>query len=169
MVNSVHIGIDIRPVRVVDYEKIREFLLETKTLYPGIGNWWDKQVCPSIELGKRVVFVVDMGGCIEGLFIGKRGVSAKICTLRLRKSIRYHGVGKDLLKEGLGCLIDQNTNQLHATISGAAEEVCKYFFESIGFEQKAIEANRYNRGVEEFIYSCPVDKVVEIIGDAAKR
>ena len=150
-------GALIRPVRVLDYTKIREFLLENKSLYPGIECWWDDRVCPSIKSGERTVLVVDVGGDIEGLFIGKSGKAAKICTLRLRKSIRNQGVGKALITEGLDSLLDSNTERVYGTISGAAEECCMPFFESIGFEQIAIEANRYVKGVEEFIYVRQLD------------
>jgi len=153
------IGLLIRPVRVSDYGKIRDFLLETKSLYPGIGYWWDNRVCSSMASGKRIVYVVDVDGCIEGLFIGKRGVSAKICTLRLRKSIRGQGVGSDLLSVGISHLIDPNTNQLYVTVSGAAEDGSRHFFESEGFKLKAVEPNRYNKGVEEFVYVREVERI----------
>lgn len=153
----------IRPAQPEDYAEIREFLLESSALYPGIESWWDNRVRPNLEQCRRIVLVVDTGSSLEGLFIGKPGNSAKLCTLRLRESVRDQGVGRVLVTEGLSRLLDPDTNRFHVTISEAAEEGCKPFFESIGFRQIAVEPNRYTNGLDELIYSCPRDEVAETI------
>ncbi len=61
----------IRPAQPEDYAGIREFLLESSSLYPGIEFWWDSRVRPTIDQGRRIVLVVDAGSSLEGLFIGK--------------------------------------------------------------------------------------------------
>ena len=143
----------IRLARAEDHTWIRDFLLETSSLYPGIEVWWDKRVRPGIEIGERVVLVVCVNDVLEGLFIGRPGKSVKICTLRLRKSIRRQGIGKALLGEGLIRLIDDDTDSVHVTISEAAEEGCIPFFKSAGFNRIYVARNRYCRGVDEFVYS----------------
>lgn len=153
----------IRPAQLKDYAEIQEFLLESSAVYPGIVFWWDNRVRPNIEQGRRIVLVVDTGSSLEGLFIGKHGNSAKLCTLRLRESVRDQGVGRTLVTEGLSRLLDPDTKRFHVTISEAAEEGCKPFFESIGFRQIAVQPNRYRHGLDELIYSCPRAEVTEII------
>ena len=158
-------GLLIRPAQPEDYEGIREFLFESSSLYPGIEFWWDNRVRPTLEQGRRVVLVVDTGSSLEGLFIGKPGNSAKLCTLRLRESVRNQGVGRVLVTEGISRLLDRDTSRFHVTVSEAAEEGCMPFFESIGFRRIAIEPNRYKSGLDEFVYSCPRDEVVETINN----
>ena len=158
-------GLLIRPAQQEDYAGIREFLLESSSFYPGIELWWDNRVRPTLEQGKRIVLVVDAGNSLEGLFIGKPGNSAKLCTLRLRESVRNQGVGRALVTEGISRLLDRDTSSFHVTVSEAAEEGCTPFFESIGFRQIAIEPNRYKSGLDEFVYSCPRDEVVETINN----
>lgn len=158
-------GLLIRPAHPEDYAGIREVLLESSSLYPDIEFWWDNRVRPTLEQGRRVVLVVDAGSSLEGLFIGKPGNLAKLCTLRLRESVRNQGVGRVLVTEGLSRLLDRDTSRFHVTISEAAEEGCTPFFESIGFRQIAIEPNRYKSGTDEFVYSCPRNEVVEIINN----
>ncbi|MBW7989514.1 MAG: GNAT family N-acetyltransferase [Planctomycetes bacterium] len=155
----------IRPARPEDYAEIREFLLESSSLYPGIEFWWDNRVRPTIEQGRRVVLVVDAESSLEGLFIGKPGNLAKLCTLRLRESVRNQGVGRVLVTDGLNRLLDRDTSRFHVTISEAAEKGCTSFFESIGFQRVAIEPNRYKKGLDEFVYSCQRNEVVEIINN----
>jgi len=155
----------IRLVKAADYTGVRDFLLESSSIYPGIELWWDKRVLPSLEKGKRIVLVVDAGGSLEGLFIGKPGNSAKLCTLRLRESVRNQGIGRALVTEGICRLLDHDNSKFHVTISEAAEEGCTAFFESIGFRRIAVELNRYKRGVDEFVYSCPRHEIVEIINN----
>ena len=155
----------IRSAEPQDYAGIREFLIESSSLYPGIELWWDNRVGPNLEEGRRIVLVVDAGDSLEGLFIGKPGNSAKLCTLRLRESGRNQGVGRVLVTEGLSRLLDRDTGRFHVTVSEAAEEGSTAFFESIGFRRIAIERNRYKSGVDEYVYSCPRDEAVEIINN----
>jgi len=153
----------IRPVQAEDYAGLREFLLESADLYPQIDLWWANRVRPDLEQGRRIALIVDAGCSIEGLFIGKPGNSAKLCTLRLRDSVRNQGIGRVLTTEGLRLLLAPDTNRFHVTISEAAEEGSTAFFESIGFRRIAVRPNRYRNGVDEFIYSCPSNEIAETI------
>lgn len=166
MINSCkNSGLLIRAAQAEDYPEIRDFLLESSFIYPGIELWWDNRVRPTLEQGRRVVLVVDAGDSLEGLFIGKPGNLAKLCTLRLRESVRNQGIGRVLVTEGISRLLDRDTSRFHVTVSEAAEEGCTPFFESIGFRRIAIEPNRYKSGLDEFVYSCPRDEVVETINN----
>jgi predicted transcriptional regulator/ribosomal protein S18 acetylase RimI-like enzyme len=155
----------IRPAQKEDHAKIRDFLLESSALYPEIGHWWKNRVCPTIEHGKRIVLVVDSGRSLEGLFIGKIGESAKLCTLRLRESVRNQGIGRVLVAEGLRHLLRSEPSRFHVTVSEGAEEGCAPLFESIGFRRIAVQKNRYLPGVDEFIYSCEKDEIVEAVNN----
>jgi len=45
MINSCkNSGLLIRAAKAEDYPEIREFLLESSFLYPGIELWWDNRV-----------------------------------------------------------------------------------------------------------------------------
>ncbi len=154
----------IRPAQKEDHTKIRDFLLESSALYPEIGHWWENRVCPTIEQGKRIVLVVDSGRSLEGLFIGKID-SAKLCTLRLRESVRNQGIGRVLVAEGIRHLLRSKSSKFHVTVSEGAEEGCAPLFESIGFRRIAVERNRYLPGVDEFIYSCEKDEIVEAVNN----
>ena len=154
----------IRPAQEEDYAQIRDFLLESNGLYPEIENWWKNRVRPTIEQGKRIVLVVDSGHSLEGLFIGKID-SAKLCTLRLRETVRNQGIGRVLVAEGLRHLLRSESSRFHVTISEGAEEGCVPLFESIGFQRIAVERNRYLPGVDEFIYSCGRDEIVEAVNN----
>jgi len=154
----------IRPAQAEDHSKIRDFLLESSGLYPEIENWWKNRVCPTMEQGKRIVLVVDSGHSLEGLFIGKID-SAKLCTLRLRESVRNQGIGRVLVAEGLRHLLRSESSTFHVTISEGAEKGCIPLFESIGFRRIAVERNRYLPGVDEFVYSCGKEEIVEAVNN----
>jgi predicted transcriptional regulator/ribosomal protein S18 acetylase RimI-like enzyme len=156
-------GLLIRRAQQEDYAKIRDFLLESSNLYPDIESWWSTRVRPTFEQGRRIVLVVDSGSSLEGLFIGKPGESAKLCTLRLRESVRNQGVGRVLLTEGLTHLLSDNPSRFHVTVSEGAEEGCAAFFESIGFRRVAVQPNRYRVGVDEFVYSCLKEQIVDAV------
>lgn len=155
----------IRPAIKEDFGNIREFLLESSNLYPAIDSWWENRVRPDIEEGRRIALVVDSGKGLDGIFIGKPGRSAKLCTLRLREAVRNQGIGRILVAEGLRRLLAADPATFHVTISEAAEGGCTVFFESIGFRQIAVQRNRYRGGVDEFVYSCAKQEVVEAVSN----
>jgi len=149
-------NISIRPAVLNDYPSISEFLAESTHLYPAIDSWWKKKVMPSTLEGGRVIYVLKKEDTIKGLFIGKKGSNAKVCTLRLKDDVKKIGLGKALLLEGLRHMIDKSTENITATISEAAESSVAKFFESLGFHNVANVRNRYCHGVDEHIYTCPV-------------
>lgn len=153
----------IREAKPEDHTRIQEFLAESNFLYPDIDCWWRKRVIPGISEGLRKVLVACSGASIDGIFIGKLGDSAKICTLRLRESARNQGVGRALVTEGLTKLLVTKANRFHVTISEAAEEGAIDFFESLGFGRIGVESDRYRKGVDEFIYACSGQEVEEMV------
>jgi predicted transcriptional regulator/ribosomal protein S18 acetylase RimI-like enzyme len=149
----------IRRATPDDYSAIQEFLVESGGIYPGIVEWWRRRVIPEDGTLRRVLLVADSGDTIEGLFIGKAGEHAKLCTLRLREGIRRQGVGSSLVVEGFRHLLSAETTDVHVTVSEGAEPECVPFFESIGFRRTAVLPDRYVKGLDEFVYGCSVGEL----------
>lgn len=149
----------IRQGRVEDGRQIRDFLLESSDLYPGIERWWDRKVRPGASRGERVVIVAERNGRIEGIFIGKRGQAAKLCTLRLREAIRGCGAGRALAAMGIRQLLERGARSVRVTISEGAGEASRGFFEALGFRQRAVAPDRYVDGVGEYVYSAPANRL----------
>jgi predicted transcriptional regulator/ribosomal protein S18 acetylase RimI-like enzyme len=146
-----------------DEREIRAFLLSSSHLYPEIGKWWETKVKPDLARGRRIAFVVDAGKGVEGLFVGKPGRDAKLCTLRLSQRLQGRRIGSALLAYGLSHLLTPDTEYVHVTVSEATEPGCRAFFESFGFEPLATVDDRYVPGVAEYIYGSPVDKLAEVV------
>jgi len=153
----------IRQASRHDEEEIRTFLLGSSHLYPEIGHWWDTKVRPDLALGRRIAFVVDAGKGVEGLFLGKPGRDAKLCTLRLSPRLQGRRVGSALLAYGLNHLLTPDTKRVHVTVSEATEPGCRAFFESFGFKPMATVDDRYVPGVSEYIYGSPAEKLAETV------
>lgn len=145
----------IRAAELQDYAQIRELLGETSRLYPGIDLWWHKTVLPDLRTGRRVAVVLETGESVEGLFIGKPGRRAKLCTLRIQKPWRDRGLGTLLMAEGMRNLVQDDTREVYVTVSEAAEPGCTCFFKSMGFSMIDVQRDRYVHGVDELIYSSP--------------
>jgi len=163
----------IRSPREQDFRHIQSLLAETNDLYPGIEAWWANTVQPELRTGRRVALVLDEANSVKGVFIGKRGRRAKVCTLRLRSESRRKGIGTLLLAEGLRQVTGPSTDEVHVTVSEAAEPGCPRFFESMGFWLAAVERNRYVHGVDEFVYSAEAkdlkDRLGKILRQRAER
>jgi predicted transcriptional regulator/GNAT superfamily N-acetyltransferase len=159
----------IRDARPDDFRPIGEFLLQTSHLYPDIGLWWSRTVLPDLRSGRRVAVVLEDTNRLGGLFIGKPGRRAKLCTLRLRQEWRDRGLGSLLMAEGIGKLSDDRTREVYVTVSEAAGPGCTSFFEGLGFSLVGAERDRYVRGVDELVYSCPASQLKARLREVADR
>lgn len=159
----------IRPADQHDEREIRAFLLASSHLYPEIGDWWDTKVKPDLARGRRIAFVVDAGKGVEGLFVGKPGKEAKLCTLRLGPRLHGRRLGSALLAYGLSHLLTPGTKHVHVTVSEATEPGCRAFFESFGFRPMATVDDRYVPGVAEYIYGSAADKLADVVREKLGR
>ncbi len=144
---------------------IRKLLLESSHLYPGIEVWWEKTVVPELHTRRRVLILLDGADKINGVFIAKGGIHAKVCTLRLREEARNQGLGTALMAEGLRSLLQSRTKDVLVTISEAARASCQPFFEAFGFRCVAHKKGRYVRGVDELIYKGSARELRHILRD----
>ncbi|HUT58219.1 MAG TPA: GNAT family N-acetyltransferase [Phycisphaerae bacterium] len=152
---SAEAAVFIRPANADDAPSLEGFLAESTHLYPGILDWFRAKVAPALDSARRAVLVATRADAVVGAFIGKPGRRAKICTLRLADRFRCRGLGKALVHEGVRHLAQSATRDVHVTVSEAAEKTCQAFFEGLGFRHIATERERYVRGVDEYVYSCP--------------
>jgi predicted transcriptional regulator/ribosomal protein S18 acetylase RimI-like enzyme len=138
--------------------KIKEFLLESSSLYSNIGSWWDNIVKPGINSGERVCRLIMANNEIAALSIGKRSdKSAKLCTLKVREKYKRNGLGHKLFLDTLSELFKNNCRNIHYTISEEIQNQMGNFFKPFGFNRISWECNRYSYGSEEQVFSSSSD------------
>jgi predicted transcriptional regulator/ribosomal protein S18 acetylase RimI-like enzyme len=152
---------EIREAGTEDHIGLGEFLSRSLNLYPHVDKWWEERVLPDLMCGRRLVFVLDEGGAIEGLIIAKRGKRAKICSLRVNESLRRKGWATRLLARVMAILIADGAEQVYVTVSEAAEPSVVRFFEELGFQNEAWVESKYVNGVDEFVYCSPSKRIAE--------
>jgi predicted transcriptional regulator/GNAT superfamily N-acetyltransferase len=136
------------------YSKIKDFLLESNSIYPSIGQWWKTQVVPGLENGERLCEVIIINDEIAALSIVKySGKSSKLCTLRVRENYRSLGFGQRLLRRTFENLIANKCKDIHYTISEEILSHCGEFFDPYGFYLASWKKNRYVKGKDELIFS----------------
>jgi predicted transcriptional regulator/predicted N-acetyltransferase YhbS len=144
----------IRPAHQELYKHIKEFLLESETLYPGIGKWWESRVVPQIQSGLRVCNAAIVQGNLVAVSIGKLAKeSAKLCTLRVRESHGGLGIGHELLQRTLKDLLAGGCRRVHFTISEKILSECGDFFTPYGFSMVSWTKGRYVAGMDELAFS----------------
>lgn len=158
-------ALEIRPVQPADYTAVRAFLVESSNLYPGIEDWWENKVAPGLQTGERVGWAIELRSKLTGLFLGRRGERAKICSLRLKPFCRGSGLGTELLKTGILDLLGRETQTVYVTISEAVLQQCMPFFEGLGFSLAAWAHERYVKGIDELVYSCPSHYLARLLND----
>jgi predicted transcriptional regulator/ribosomal protein S18 acetylase RimI-like enzyme len=148
-----------------DFKEIREFLLESSPLYPGIGEWWNRKVLPDMLLGRRSGLILEEEGRLVGLAIAKRGKHAKLCSIRIRDGFRNRGLGKDLLRALAGELCAAGVQEVYVTLSEALDEGPRRFFEALGFVPCGRLKEKYLTGVDELVYSWPREAMLLFLDD----
>lgn len=144
------------------YPEIRNFLLGSVALYPGIVEWWDGKIVPGLKSGRRISYVAMVEGQVAALSIGKRSTtSAKLCTLRVSPALQGHGVGRALLGLTLAELLSARPRHVHYTISEEMLGVCGSFFESFGFTLATWSNGRYVRGADELVFTTTARRLAK--------
>jgi predicted transcriptional regulator len=158
------------------YSKIRDFLLESESIYPSIGKWWRTRVLPGLKSGERLCEAVTLNGEIAALSIVKySGKSSKLCTLRVRDNYRSLGFGQRLLRRTFENLLAHKCKDVHYTISEEILSHCGEFFTPYGFCLATWNKDRYVKGKDELIFSVKSQyllnrlKAVNIIEVASKK
>jgi N-acetylglutamate synthase-like GNAT family acetyltransferase len=137
------------------YSKIKEFLLESSSIYSNIGNWWDKTVVPGLRTGERVCNYIIEDNELAAVSIGKRSnKSSKLCSLKVNEKYRSRGFGHQLLTRTLSQLIGTGCKRVHFTVSDEIQHQVGSFFEDYGFRLNSWEHDRYSKGHEELIFSA---------------
>jgi len=135
--------------------QIKEFLVESVDLYPGIDSWWQGKVLPGIRNGERICLAARIQGHLAAVSIGKRAKgSAKLCTLRVRDAFRGLGIGERLLQRTINELLSTKCQRVHYTISEDVLSQCGRFFKPYGFSLVSWKNDLYARGIEELVYAA---------------
>lgn len=146
------------------YPKIKDFLLESEDIYPGIDRWWERQVLPGLRSGRRVCHVALDNEDVVAIGIGKHDRnSAKLCTLRVKESHRGQGLGERLLHRTVSDLLERQSRSVYYTISEKVLAECQTFFEPYQFELTHWQRNLYVRGLDELCFSAPAPRIQEAI------
>ncbi|HTK39069.1 MAG TPA: GNAT family N-acetyltransferase, partial [Pyrinomonadaceae bacterium] len=136
------------------YPKIRNFLLESSSIYTDIDVWWEKTVKSGLSSGERVCNVVFDDDEIIAVSIGKfHRKSSKLCTLKVNESYRNLGLGHKLLAKTAQQLIESGCKKVHFTVSDEIKNQIGEFFSNYGFNLISWEQNRYSNGHEELVFA----------------
>ncbi|MEK6280121.1 MAG: hypothetical protein AABN95_07175 [Acidobacteriota bacterium] len=136
------------------YSGIRDFLLESESIYPSIGDWWKTRVVPGLKIGERLCEAMIINGEIAALSIVKySGKSSKLCTLRVRENYRSLGYGQRLLRRTFENLLANKCKDVHYTISEEVLGYCGEFFAPYGFYLATWNKDRYVKGKDELLFS----------------
>lgn len=137
------------------FPAMREFLLESENLYPGIDRWWQKKVLPGLRDGSRICRVALKGETIAALSIGKlSSQTSKFCTFRVRDEFQGNGIGRRLINETLVELLGTGCNRIHYTMAESVVTDCHDFFRPYGFGVESWETDEYVRGMDEFHFEA---------------
>jgi acetyltransferase (GNAT) family protein/ASCH domain-containing protein len=138
---------------------LASLVLECEQLYPGIDLWFNRRVLPGLSAGSRIAYVAYEGSKLMGGAILRRGVNAKLCSLRIRDEFAGRGVGT-----GLFHLAAVEASQLSSTLHFTAPEELavseKAFFEGMGFEALGRVEKHYRAGQKEYAFAGPISSVL---------
>lgn len=140
-------------------EKLYNNLKDLTDSYPNFEDWFYKIVMPQMEVkdGKREIIIaiseVDNREkyLLTGIAILKNTVEEKkICTFRVHKDFRNHGIGTGLFEE---CFKYLGTRKPKITISENSIEMFKKHIEHYEFDKCEVLDGYYKKGIKEYVYN----------------
>ena len=138
---------------------MKDIILESEDLYPGIDIWYKKQVEPGIYDKSRIGYIVyNNNKPIAGMII-RLSNRAKLCSLRVIPEARNMGIGTALF-ELAAYEISKIYTQFHFTAPESLVEQAKDYFLRIGFEYAGVVNRQYRPGEGEFAFIGDVNKVL---------
>lgn len=127
------------------------FLRNLEVEYRGFSAWYWNKVVPSVLVGDKEMIVAKFNREITGVIIIKNEANEKkICTLRVKKEFRNHGIGRRLMEMAF---MELNTQEPFITVSSMRIMQFKNIFKYYGFKPSAIYNNYYNSGRIEICFN----------------
>ncbi len=84
--------------------RVYRFLRDLEYQYPGFRVWFFKKVVAGLYDGSRTIILASNSDELGGIAILKTSLEKKICTLRVRPTARYNGIGCFLFEKSLEIL-----------------------------------------------------------------
>lgn len=140
-------------------EKLYNNLKDLADSYPNFENWFYNIVIPEMELqnGEREIIIAiseieePQKFILTGIAILKRKAhEKKICTFRVHKDFRNHGIGTGLFKQ---CFNYLGTEKPIITISENTIDMFKKHIENYNFIEYEVLDGYYKIGIKEYVYN----------------
>ena len=125
------------------FPDLRQMVEECDNMYPDIERWFEQKVAPGLKSGERRAILVCDGRHPVASAIIRRGADAKLCSLRVKGSHTFRGIGK-LIMALIGLeLRHDRTRQIHLTIPEETWKRDKDFFQGYGFSDHGAAGTQY--------------------------
>jgi len=131
-----------------------EFVLQNEEMYPTIEAWLDRKVAPQLDGANRRAFLLSDGEKPVASAVVKRGVSSKLCHVRIAPSSQNQNLGTLLF-----CLLAHEirslASEVHFTLPESLWLEKEDFFRSFGFAESTIANHQYRLFDRELSCSAP--------------
>lgn len=119
-----------------------EFVLQNERMYPSIEAWLKRKVAPQLDGKHRRAFLLSDGEEPIASVVVKRGLSSKLCHVRIDPSFQNHNLGTLLF-----CLLAHEirslANEVHFTLPESLWLEKEEFFRSFGFAESTVANQQY--------------------------
>ncbi len=138
------------PPKSLDH--LRIMVEECEDLYPGIDIWFKKRVVPGLEKKDRFAFLVYNDCRPIGSAVVRKGVDAKLCSLRVLPEEQKKGLGHLLIALVANELRNVAEN-VHFTAPSQLWHELEQFFRQYGFVNHGLAGIQYRLFDEELACS----------------
>lgn len=131
------------------FDDLQSLIESNDDFYPGIGAWYKKKFLSGLSLKERTAYIIYENEVPVGATILKRGLDAKICSMRILPDAEKKGYGR-LLMAFLARDMRSKTETVHFTIPEHVWDSYKNFFEEYGLRCHGPAKNQYRLFDQEF-------------------
>lgn len=141
---------------------LRNMLLESEAMYPGIDQWFTKKVLPGLKSSERVGYLAFENEKPVASAVLKVGEHAKFCHVRIYEEFRDLSLGKMIFTQmAFQARHEENVKDIYFTLPESLWNTSAEFFRSFGFTEAEKASRQYRHGEEELFCSAPISTVWE--------
>ena len=127
-----------------DLKTLHSMLLQSESMYPGIGRWFTEKVVPGLRTSERVAYLAYENEKPVATAVLKLGEHTKFCHVRIHEGFRDLNLGQMIFTQmAFHARHQRSVTDIHFTLPESLWNDKEGFFKSFGFVAVAKSARQY--------------------------
>lgn len=137
---------------------LKQLIVESEDMYPGIDRWFKDKVIPGLKASERIAYVAYENDKPIASAVLKIGRRSKLCHLKIHKDFQDLYLGQMFFTQ-MAIEILHRSKELYFTLPESLWCQRGEFFESFGFSSPTRASRQYRSNDAELLCAAPLARV----------